>query len=119
MAERRETTFRTDHLKFLSDLPLHVQFGDYFFVHAGIDPDEGLEDQDPRDLMWIRQRFLDDERDHGAVIVHGHTPVRRLEVKSNRIGIDTAAVFGGRLSCIVLEGSSKAQLTPDGPAPMV
>jgi len=61
------------HRAFLDGLLLSVRFGDYFFCHAGIRPGEPLETQTGDDLMWIREEFLGDTRDHGAVIVHGHT----------------------------------------------
>ena len=64
-----------------------------------------LGEQKDRDLMWIRRKFLDDERDHGAVVVHGHTPVDEPEVRPNRINIDTGAVYGGDLTCLVIEGT--------------
>ena len=107
-----------DHLEFLAGLGHYAHYGDFFFAHAGIDPNYPLDEQDPHDLMWIRRPFLDDTRDHGAVVVHGHTPVRRIEVRANRIGIDTGAVFGGALSCLVLEEGDRAQLTPLGPEPI-
>ncbi len=106
------------HIEFLLGLCHYVHYGDYFFAHAGIDPDHPLADQEPRDLMWIRDPFLRDERDHGAVVIHGHTPVSKLDIRLNRIGIDTAAVFGGSLSCIVLDGKMKGRLMPDGVAPL-
>lgn len=109
-----EDAFPNHHLKFLDGLGHYVHYGDYFFTHAGIDPEFPLDDQDPEDLMWIRGRFLNDERDHGAVIVHGHTPVKTVEVRPNRIGIDTGAVFGRSLTCLVLENRAKSLLTPDG-----
>jgi serine/threonine protein phosphatase 1 len=40
--------------------------------------------------------------DHGAVVVHGHTPAEAVVVRKNRIGLDTGAVYGGRLTCAVL-----------------
>ncbi|HEU0222359.1 MAG TPA: metallophosphoesterase family protein [Paracoccaceae bacterium] len=92
------------HLAFLTGLPRMHRIGRYLFVHAGIRPGVPFERQDPEDLIWIRDEFLRDRRDHGAIVVHGHTPVRAVEVRRNRIGIDTGAVFGGVLSCIVLEG---------------
>ncbi len=57
--------------------------------------------------MWIREEFLGDDRDHGAVIVHGHTvtATQTPEIHGNRIAIDTGAVFEGPLTCAVLEGS--------------
>ena len=95
----------TDHRAFIEELPLSVRFGDYFFVHAGIRPGVPLDRQDPQDLIWIRQEFLRDDSDHGVVVVHGHTPADRPEVRPNRINIDTGAVFGGPLTCVALEGT--------------
>ena len=43
------------------------------------------------------------EQDFGVVVVHGHTPRIAPEIRFNRIGIDTGAVFNGRLTCAVLE----------------
>jgi hypothetical protein len=39
------------------------------------------------------------------LMVFGHTPVRKPDVQSNRINIDTALVFGGRLTAAVFEDS--------------
>ncbi len=107
------------HVAFLDGLELGASSGDYLFVHAGIAPGVPLEEQDPEDLMWIRGRFLDNERDFGVIVVHGHT-IRKdgPEVKRNRIGIDTGAFNTERLSCVVLEGGDKGLLTPDGPEPL-
>lgn len=95
------------HLAVLRGLRAHHREADYVFVHAGIRPGVALEDQAPEDMMWIRDRFLRDERDHGAVVVHGHTIVTLPEVKANRIGIDTGAWRSDRLSCLVLEGDRR------------
>jgi serine/threonine protein phosphatase 1 len=91
---------------FIEHLRLRVRFGDYLFVHAGIRPGVPLEEQDEHDLIWIREEFLTDQRDHGFVVVHGHTPADEPEVRDNRINVDTGAVFGGPLTCVVLEGTS-------------
>src|SRR6185312_5268424 len=93
----------TEHLRFLRRLAPHHREGGYLFVHAGIRPGVPIEDQLPLDLMWIREPFLSWTGDHGAVVVHGHTPMEGPVVKSNRIGIDTGAVLGGSLTCAVLE----------------
>ncbi len=106
LAERLAATMPAAHAAFLRDLPLSVRFGDFFFCHAGIRPGVALDRQDPNDLVWIREPFLASGRDHGAVVVHGHTPVPAPEVRANRIGIDTGAVYGGALTVLVLEGSA-------------
>jgi serine/threonine protein phosphatase 1 len=92
------------HLIFLRDLAISHRIGPYFFVHAGIQPGVPLEQQSRHDMLWIREPFLSSRVDHGAVIVHGHTPKREPIVQPNRIAIDTGAVLGGDLTCVVLEG---------------
>lgn len=77
--------------------------GDYLFVHAGIDPSLPLEEQNRHDLLWIRDRFLRHEEPHSHVVVHGHTISDEVEVRPNRIGIDTGAFASGRLTALVLE----------------
>jgi serine/threonine protein phosphatase 1 len=93
------------HRAFIDALRLSARFGDYFFCHAGIRPGVPLERQDPDDLIWMREPFLSDTRDHGVVVVHGHTPDHAPEVRPNRINIDTGAVYGGPLTCLVLDGA--------------
>ena len=95
------------HRGFLSALRLSHVEGGYFFVHAGIRPGVPLEAQDAHDLVWIREPFLSSTADHGKVVVHGHTPVDAPEVRANRIGIDTGACYGGRLTALVLEGGGQ------------
>jgi diadenosine tetraphosphatase ApaH/serine/threonine PP2A family protein phosphatase len=92
-----------DHLAWFRALGLSFDDGQRLFVHAGIDPARPLDDQDAHDLIWIREPFLFDERDHGRLIVHGHTPLRTgmPDLRANRLNIDTGAVFGGPLTAAV------------------
>jgi serine/threonine protein phosphatase 1 len=92
-----------DHLIFLRDLALYHRIGPYLFVHAGIRPGIVIDKQTRQDLLWIREPFLSSKRDHGMVVVHGHTPRQDPVLRTNRIGIDTGAVIGGVLTCVVLE----------------
>jgi len=98
------------HLAFLRSLALMHEEGDYLFVHAGIRPGVPLDRQDRDDLIQIRDEFLGSDLNHGKIIVHGHTITERPEVRHNRIGIDTGAFATGRLTCLVLEGTSRALL---------
>lgn len=93
------------HLIFLRDLTISHQIGPYMFVHAGIRPGVELAKQTRQDMLWIREPFLSSPLDHGCVVVHGHTPKHQPTVRPNRIGIDTGAVLGGALTCVVLEGN--------------
>jgi serine/threonine protein phosphatase 1 len=91
-----------DHVMFLRNLALRFAAGGFAFAHAGIRPGVALRDQSEQDLLWIRKGFLDSTMDHGFVVVHGHTPVRVPEFMSNRINLDTGAVYTGRLTCLVI-----------------
>lgn len=99
------------HKAFLESLELQHRAGDYLFVHAGIRPGCPIEEQDPDDLLWIRSEFLNSREDHGVMVVHGHTPTARPDVRSNRIGIDTGAFASGTLTCLVLEGGGRRFLS--------
>ncbi len=90
-------------MRWLRNLPLTAQSGDYFFCHAGIRPGVPLGRQARSDLMWIRHDFIDDDADHGVVIVHGHTIEPTVKVRANRIGIDTGAYCHGVLTALYLE----------------
>ena len=91
------------HMGFLKNLALTHREGSYLFAHAGIRPGIAIEDQTRQDLISIRQAFLYSEADFGVTVVHGHTPKQDPVIKHNRIGIDTGAVYGGRLTCAILE----------------
>jgi len=95
------------HIDFLRNLPLHIEIGSYLFVHAGLRPGRPLEPQDEKDLLWIREPFLASWKDHGFIVVHGHTPQQEYEVRANRINVDTWAYLSGCLTCVVLEGETQ------------
>ncbi|MFP4002282.1 MAG: metallophosphoesterase family protein [Alphaproteobacteria bacterium] len=93
------------HWRWLEGLKLSHREPGYFFVHAGIVPGRPLEEQEEKDLLWIRYAFLNSREDHGVRVVHGHTPVDAPEVRPNRINLDTGAYFSGHLTCAVFDGT--------------
>ncbi len=95
------------HLQFYRSLRLSVAFGDYLFVHAGVNPSVPLGEQTEADLIWIRGPFLDHAEAFGKIVVHGHTPGKEPVTRANRIGIDTGAFFTGRLTALKLERGSR------------
>jgi serine/threonine protein phosphatase 1 len=103
---------------FFETLPFCERHGDFLFVHAGVRPGVALDKQKVADLTYIREPFLTDERDHGAVVVHGHTITPRPAVRRNRVGIDTKAYGGGPLTCFVVDGPDKGFLEPEGYVPL-
>ena len=100
------TALPPSHMTFFRGLKMFHVEGDYLFVHAGLKPGVPLDEQDEWDLLWIREEFLDSDADFGHLVVHGHTPGVETDVRHNRIGIDTGAVFTDRLTCLVAEGDS-------------
>lgn len=98
--------FPREHELFLQCLRNSFVCGDFLFVHAGIRPGVPMNQQDPEDLFWIRDEFLNSGLNHGKVIVHGHTPVDHPDIRENRINIDTGAWRTGVLTCIAIEGST-------------
>lgn len=95
------------HSTFLRGLPYSLEFGDFFFCHAGIRPGVPLDKQAPMDLIWIRDAFLDHPGLHPKVVVHGHTPSRQAQVLANRVNVDTAAFKSNRLTALVVDGALK------------
>jgi serine/threonine protein phosphatase 1 len=100
-----------DHLAWIKALPLKYYDQNRLYVHAGIRPGVSIVDQSEKDLLWIREPFLSCDDDHGAFVVHGHTPTDSglPDLRSNRLNIDTGACFGGQLTAAIF---TRAQLTP-------
>lgn len=91
-----------EHLNFFDSLFLFYQTDDYIFVHAGLRKKVPLEMQNPTDLLWIRNDFILSDYDFGKRVIFGHTPFSEPLVQSNKIGIDTGAVYGNKLTCVEL-----------------
>lgn len=100
-------TMPPEHIEFLENGKLYHHEGDYYFVHAGIRPGVALNKQRFEDQLYIREPFISSPKNHGAVIVHGHTISEQVEMLPNRIGLDTGAYYSGVLSCLVLEGTDQ------------
>jgi serine/threonine protein phosphatase 1 len=94
-----------EHRDWINSLPLWFDDGLRFFVHAGVNPAVALGEQVPDVVLWIREPFLSSSQDHGRLVVHGHTRLRSVEpdLRSNRLNLDTGAVYGGPLSAAVFD----------------
>lgn len=104
------------HLAFFRDLEPRFVLGDYFFAHAGARPGVPLDEQDERDLYWIREPFLSDGRAFDKVVVHGHSADVAIHVDHRRIGVDTGAYATGRLTALrLLEDGRSFLFTRSGP----
>ena len=90
------------HLEFFKSLVLYHETDHYIFVHAGLRKNVPLEKQKPEDLLWIRKNFIQSNYDFGKQVVFGHTPLPEPLLQPNKIGIDTGAVYGNKLTCVRL-----------------
>jgi serine/threonine protein phosphatase 1 len=101
------------HRAFLDALERFVVIGDYAFVHAGVDVDVELEQQQDADLFWARDRFLKASRAYSHVIVHGHTPVSEPYRDHRRICVDTGAYATGRITAACFIDDSVSFMTEE------
>ena len=106
------------HVDFLAGLPHAHETDDLFLCHAGIRPGVPLAEQSAEDLLWMREPFLSDRRDHGKLVVHGHTPVDWPEHHGNRVALDGGAGWGGALHVAVFEGRQASLLQAQGRVPL-
>lgn len=116
--DRLRDTLPVAHKQFLDGLVSSVEFGDYFFAHAGVRPGIPLRRQIEDDLLWIREDFLESRASFGKIVVHGHSPSEEAVFRPNRIGIDTGAYMTGVLTCLVLDGQDR-QLLQTGEQPVL
>lgn len=107
-----------EHVAFLESRPLWFETADLLFVHAGIRPGLPIQDQDEDDLVWIREGFLDDDRDHRQLIVHGHTALDAPVHFGNRVDLDGGAGYGRPLVPAVFEDGLVFTLTDAGRVPL-
>lgn len=105
------------HIAFLEATIDCIEFGDYFLVHAGINPKIPLAQQDRESFFWMREPFLSHKKRLEKVIVHGHTIEPNVGQYEHRIAVDTGAYAGGPLSAVCLEGEIVSILTwPSSPS---
>lgn len=106
------------HPEFLGQLKLYHEAGPLLFVHAGIRPGVPLAEQDPDELIWIRDPFTRSKTRHPWLVVHGHTPVEHPSHFGNRIDLDGGAGYGRPLIPAVFEGERCWLLTEQGRKPL-
>ena len=100
--EEDEPPIPRKHLEFYNSLRVFYETENYIFVHAGLKNKVPVENQKTEDLLWIRKRFIESKYDFGKMVVFGHTPLHEPLLLPNKIGIDTGAVYGNKLTCVRL-----------------
>lgn len=90
------------HLAFFRNLPLWWEDRHAFYVHAGLQPHRHLSQQTAQWCLWARESFLMTAHDFGKPVIFGHTVFPEPYLAADKIGIDTGAVYGGRLTALLL-----------------
>ena len=111
--ERLTEALGEENVAFLEGLRLTARFGDLLCVHAGVDPLRPLEEQRQKDLIWIREPFLNPAADSegdwppGVTVIHGHTPNAYGQF-AHRIGVDTGGFATGVFSAVeIRDGAAR------------
>jgi serine/threonine protein phosphatase 1 len=105
------------HLDFLESFEDMIVIGDYAFVHAGVRPELPLARQKISDLRWIRDDFLTYRGPLEKIVVHGHSIANDVELRPNRIGLDTGAFASGILTAMGFEGADRWLIQTNGHMP--
>lgn len=107
--------FPKQHLSFINNLDRMVIAGDRVYVHAGLDPLRDLGSQLNQDMFWIRDEFILNIHYFEKLVVFGHTAFKDLFYQPPyKLGIDTALVYGNRLSCVELSSGQVYQVVKGG-----
>ena len=91
-----------EHLAFFQSLPLTWQDNHAIYVHASLEPGRHLSQQSGQWCLWGSKHFDQCRYDFGKPVVFGHTVYQEPLITPQRIGIDTGAVYGGKLSAVLL-----------------
>jgi len=98
-----EKQLPADHMRFFKELRPYWEDENYIYVHAGLKAKTPLPKQSAEWLFWGGGgKFMRQRHDFGKRVVFGHTAFDAPLLEPERIGIDTGAVYGGHLTCLVL-----------------
>lgn len=125
LPEKLAEQFKRDYdeeIHFLRSLPDYVERKDYLFVHAGVNLDiADWKNSGTQFFRTIREPFHQGVNKTGKTIIFGHTPTRRLHPDKSddiwisacktKIGIDGAAVYGGKLHGLHIKENDQCQVT--------
>lgn len=98
-----------DDINWIRNLPLYHEDEHFIYVHAGIDPNKTMEQQDRFTLLWVRDKFINNAKKYHKTVIFGHTPMigkydaRPEYTVADNIGIDTGCVFGYALTALIID----------------
>jgi len=100
-----------NYLIWMKDLPFKYENDLGYFVHGGMMPGVSFKEQLRDDILWLREPFLSTDYKWDKIVYHGHTPnINKIEVKPNRINVDSGCVYCGCLSAYCIESGEVIQV---------
>lgn len=94
-------------IEWMRHLPLKHEDEHRIYAHAGLDETVPLSEQTEHTLLWSRKPPHYSGSYWGKHLVHGHTPSNSNPMTiGNRTNVDSACVFGGKLSCAVFDDAT-------------
>lgn len=115
-----------EHIDWMKSLPFFYDLGDYWLVHAGVDPSLSITQQSPDQFCWIRTEFHHSQKPYfdDKTIIIGHTITFTFKgIKPGQIaqgegwlGIDTGVYHHGQgwLTALDLNTSTVYQVDSFG-----
>lgn len=116
-----KTAFYQMMINYVNKCPSYVELtinnNNFVLIHAGINPEKGLYEQNEEECAWMREYFYMSPGLEGKTIIFGHTPtcyIHQVEecfdiwkdpIYHDKIGIDGGlAIEGtGQLNCLCLD----------------
>ena len=103
------------HGEFLDQLQFYYLTDKYLFVHAGINPNFPLEEQNETDLVYIRGQFINSKHNLPQKIIFGHTEFDKPLIQKDKICIDLGCgkYKNSRLCGLILDGEEEKFIYSD------
>lgn len=97
------------HGEFLDNLKFYYLTDKYLFVHAGINPNYSLEEQDETDFVYIRSAFYNHKHNLPQKIIFGHTEFDKPLIQEDKICIDLGCgkYKNAHLCALILENDKQ------------
>ena len=98
-----------DVLEWMRSLPKYYEDDTIIVAHAGVHPGLTMDDQPDTFLLWYRYQDWQDAN-LGKHFYHGHTPkLGKIEQTKDRTNVDTACVYGGKLTAAIVGDDGKPE----------
>ena len=93
-------------------MPHIVESENCIFVHAGIDFEKSMENQDETYVVWTRDDWYM-KNNTGKTVFYGHTPQNEVTSYNNCFNLDSGAFHTNIMNCFELKTNTLYRLEND------